>query len=624
MSARRRSGLVLTLALLAACAGGGGSPNAGSTSDGASSAASDVIAPTPTPTTVLTADQTVHSVGASFEYGAFLVTFGELVYDAKVQQASIGVRYTNLGAHWNQPEPRGRLTMDGVEHLVSGSSVDIPPRRHADLTITVPSLPNDPVLGHGTLRFGADDRNQPVVHLDDGTVEHGLLTTDLTLDGWAHIGKYTVHLTGAHLQAGNRDLNIQAPKGERVLRLDVDEYNNRADRVNGFAPNEHLTLRRPDGSVAVATGNSDFFGPISWTVSSDVWVEVPVSEQPTGDYQLLLSSISPISLAALHPELIERAPIAFTIGALPTGAPPTDPLPQPDLTPPGGPVTGEAFDEPLDVGVMNVPGFLFQPVRLRWDPTTRTARLDGDATYLQTVTDPATGPLTASPQWSFSQQLLSGRYAYTGVIEGDPTVPAGSPKRITIEFLGVNALDADDAGLLVGPRNTQASALPLGPASDLAAYPPNPEEQLIVAPAVVSGPWTVQLVSYRLGLIESLTPPPPGQRELEVTMDVSSAPDVEVGALGLSFVPAAQVFLAGPDGYMVQAFGDSGFVPSKPGETHRQSVTFHVPETFTAGRYAFVVRSREEAQDISGAPFIEVTFAADLGTVTEPVTAADQ
>jgi hypothetical protein len=612
---------VLTTALITACSGGGGSA-------GGSNAHRDIETSNPgvprTTTRVLNADQTAHAIGASFEYGAFLVTFGELVYDAKLQQASIGARYTNLGTHWSQPEPRGSLTVEGIEHPVSGSSVDIPPRRSADLTITVSSVATDPVVAHATLRFGAEDRNQPIVHLDDGTVEHGLLRTDIALDGWAHLGKYTVHLTGAHLQAGNRDNNIQAPKGERLLRLDVDEYNNRADRVNGFGPGEHLTLRRPDGSVAAATGTSDFFGPISWTVSSDVWVEIPVSEQPTGDYQLLLNSLSPLGFGALHPELIEHAPIAFSLGDLPAGIEPTDPLPTPDLTPPGGPVTGKPFDEPLDVGVMNVPGFLFEPVHLRWEPDKRTATLDGDATYLQIVTDPATGPLSAAVQFGFSAQLVSGRYAYTGVVVGNTVVPAGPPKRISIEFLSVTALDPDDVGVLIGPRNAQASSLPLGPTSSLATYPPNPEEQAIVAPPVVAGPWTVQLVSYRLGLIESLTPPPPGQRELEVTMDVTAAAGAEVGALGLSFVPAAQVFLSGADGYMTQAFGDSGFVPVTPGEKHRQSVTFHVPETFAAGRYGFVVRSREEAQNISGAPFIETTFGADLGLARHPITADDQ
>jgi hypothetical protein len=134
------------------------------------------------------------------------------------------------------------------------------------------------------------------------------------------------------------------------------------------------------------------------------------------------------------------------------------------------------------------------------------------------------------------------------------------------------------------------------------------------AAAVTAGDWTVHLTGYRVGLLQTTDPPAPGRRALEVIMDVTASPTAQVKALGLSFRASVQLFVASPNGYMLQAVGYSGLVQFEPGATHRASVTFHVPDSFSAGRRGFVLRGGDETADVTTDVFIETTFAAELGS----------
>jgi len=169
---------------------------------------------------------------------------------------------------------------------------------------------------------------------------------------------------------------------------------------------------------------------------------------------------------------------------------------------------------------------------------------------------------------------------------------------------------------MIGPRNSFASTLPLGPGSNLPVYPPAPTEQPITAEPAVAGDWTVQLISYRVGLFDSATPAPPGMRDLELTLDATIAPTAQPKALGLWFRGAAQLFLASPDGYLVQPVEDHRLVPFQPGDTQSATVTFRVPESFQPGTYRLVLRSTDETTDVTADGWIETSFSAALGTTT--------
>lgn len=602
MRARSARALVAAL-LLAACSGGGGS---------SSTQSSSAAGATSTSSLALRDGQTAHRIGATFQYGGFLVTIGNAVYDSNEGTLLLGVRFRNIGGVWNQPEVQADLDVGGTHRPITADTpVDVPPERSTDVTLTVSTLDGDPTRD-GVLAWGRPDRDQPIIHLDDGHVDGGFIPAAVPIDGWAHIGKYAVHLTGGQVQAAYLDLNQQADPGQRVLRIAFDEYANRLDPVNGFYPGEHLTLVRPDGQTVDGVDGSVGLAPMSWTASTRNWIELPVASDPSGDYQLLLSSLSPKGFSTLHPELIERVPIAFHLDEVQAGVAPDEPLPNPELPDADQPQRAP-IDVALEVGAVNVPGFTFRPTHLRWDPAAKSATVDGEATYLQTESNPSTGFLAITPQFSFTHLLVSGGRSYTGIVAGNLEVPAGAPRPITIEYLSVDRLDANDAGLFIGPRSSQASSIPLGRASAVPRYPPPPEEQPITASPATAGPWTVQLVAFRVGLLQIDNPPPPGERDLEVIMDVTASPSATVPSLGLSYRPVVQLFIAGADGYMTQARGDSGLVLYNPGETHRQSVTFHVSDTFSPGRVGFVLRSADEVADVQLNAFVETTFGADLG-----------
>ena len=574
-------------------------------------------APTTTAPIELAAGQVLHHIGTTFQYGAFLVTIGDAVYDKAEGTLFIGARFRNLSSQWAQPETAAALTTGGTEYPLFGVVVDVPPARSADVTITVESLPADPAPA-GTIAWGRPDRDQPVIALaGNGAGKNLFRPTPLAVDTWAAIGKYGVHVTGAEVLAGALDLNLQADPGQRFLRLTFDEFAARLDPVNGFYPVEHLTLVRPDGETVEGTESSEGFATLSWTAAGGNWIEFPIPADPAGRYELLLSSLSPKGFSTLHPELVERVSAPFRLGALQVAKAVADPTtPRPTLTSltevtPGA----KAVDVPLDAGVLNVPGFTFTPERLQWDPAAANATVTGTAKYIQTESDDTTGILDTDPQFSFTTLLASGGQFTNCAPDEPPTVPRGRPVEVVLQCPSTYALDPNAVGLLMGPRSTQASSIPLGPKSPVPAYPPAPIDAKITAPKVTAGDWTVQLVSYRVGLLQSAVFATPGRRQLEVRMKITASPSARVSALGLSFTSGKQVFLAGADGYLTQPVADSGLVSYEPGATHEQSVTFSVPDSFTGGDIALVLRSNSEVGEIGFDRFTETTFVAHLAQV---------
>jgi hypothetical protein len=126
----------------------------------------------------------------------------------------------------------------------------------------------------------------------------------------------------------------------------------------------------------------------------------------------------------------------------------------------------------------------------------------------------------------------------------------------------------------------------------------------------------VTLTGFRTGFLQSTTAPPPGRFELEVLLTLTLGPAATDVSSGLSFTPAAQLFLATPDGYMVAAVRDGGTLAFAPGETKELSVTFEVSDSFQPGTLSFVLRSINEI--IARSPLIETTFPASLGGTALP------
>ncbi|HEX7094553.1 MAG TPA: hypothetical protein VF183_01630 [Acidimicrobiales bacterium] len=576
--------------------------------------ASDVTEPTPT--LELGPGQTQHTVGVTFQYGPFEVTVGDVVYDRDAQELLLGLRFRNLSDAWAMPETAAELRVGDTTLPVIGSAMDIPPRHHADVTWTVGPLAEDPVPD-GELFWGRPDRDQPVVRLD-GTGTNLWRRVPIELDGWAGIGKYSLHLTGGEILAASTRLGFQPPVGERVLRLVFDTYAHTVDPVNGFYPLEHMRLVRPDGVTVDGVASSPGFAPMAWTATAGNTIDFPISAEPAGDYVLELSSLSTNGLSTLHPALIERVAMPFTVPRVEApSTKATEPRPVPDLTltAPGS-TSSHPITLQLDSGTVNVGGFLLTPTALDWDPSTSLATLTGTVTSIETATPPGMedlvgGLLDIPPQFSFTVALVSaGRY-FTGIIPST-MVDQEAPTTITIEFLGVDSLDTDDIGLVIGPREGAPSSLPLTAGSSVPSYPPPPIIDRIDAEPVSAGDWTIHIEGYRTGFLRGTQPPPPGMLDLEVFFTMTASPGATVRSLGLSFRPSVQVFLAQPDGYMQQPVADSGLVFYEPGESKRQSVTFHVPDIFAPGTYSFVLRSADESTEVTVDSFVETTFSAVL------------
>ena len=579
----------------------------------------------PTTTTLrLAPGQVDHVVDTSFQYGSFTITVGHAVYDRRAQQLTVGLRFHNTSEVWGQSEISGMLTKaDGTQVGFSGQPYVVPPGSTIDVTGSSATVPTDP-FPHGKIAWGSPDRSQPVIRLDGHGGTNLWLPRSIKLDGWAHIGKFGVHATRAVVNAAELNMGIQAPAGMRILRVYCDAFTNKGT-VSPFAAKDNLLLKLPDGSTVDALDGSPAGGQLSWVQQPGTWADFPIPTSLRGRYSLLLASMPKLGFGTIRPELIERRPIAFVIGALTPRPPPHASPPVPDLTPPGTVTKGIPIDQKLAVGTMNVSGYDVTPTRLRWDPSTTTVTLDVTVTALAghgpggTIGLAAVSGLGAPPQFGFSEVIISHGKPLTGVVSGPAQVDPDKPTHLTLSFLGAQTFDADDAALYVGSSGGGASSLPLGATSPVAAYPDHVSTTTITAPAVSAGPWTVTLRAARLGLLVSSTPPRPGWRDLEVTFDVQAAPDAAKNAFGLSFSAKYQLLLAGPSGYDTEAIAGDDPVQQKPGQVLRYTTTFEVPETFHGGQLAFVLRSRSEVGDLTTS-WIETRFIAAVGTTT---TAAD-
>jgi hypothetical protein len=627
---RRRVAVIAAAVLVAAGCSGSSAKGAPVAPGPTATKAPPGPARTSPPTTqALRPGQTRHHVGAVFEYGSFLVTIGESVYDASTKTLALGVRYSNLGGQWHDFLAQGTVTDGSFQAPLLSNTGTVPARLFVDTTVTAEGFDHDPTAT-GTVTWGRPDRDTPIIHLADGHVDGGWLPTPVAIDTWGSQGKYTVHVTGAKVLSGFPATDVQADPGSRVLHLDFDEWAAHQDPVNGFYPVEHLTLQRPDGTTVETDQSSDGIAPVSWTALAGQWIEFPVAADPAGDYRLLLTSLSTKGMSTFHPELLEKASLSFTIPKVASAGAPTDPVPGPsvDLTALGAvPPAATALDLALTVNPINVPGFTFAPQHLHWDPAAKTAELTGAASLIEAndntaPADATSAPgaaaslLDAPPVFDFSVVLASQHRMYTGTIDPMDPIVAGKPAPVTIRFDLVDRLDAADVSLAMGSNHSNPSTLPLVPGGALPQYPPDPRDAAVTDPTVTAGVWSIHVVSYRVGRLLGSTPPPPGQLDLEFTVDVTIAPNAPPKALGLSFRPSVQVFLARSDGYLQQAIADGGLVQFQPGETHRERVLFHVPDAFRPGPMGVVLRGGDETADVTTDVFPETTFTAVLAGLT--------
>jgi hypothetical protein len=653
--------LTLVTALVASCsagadseAGPGSSPPSTSVAIGQSSlgtAVASTALPGSTAPPVDTLDGPV--LGNRFQYQANLVELGRLVYDAETSTAWLGVRVTNISDRWSVFDGSSVIDIDGA--LTNGftDALNLPPGVTADVTLEYGSLTGNPVT-NGVLRWGSAGLAQPTVELSSATLTDGDEPRMLPLEGSAAIGKHAIQLNGLVLQSASLAFGVQAPVGERVLRVQFDEFTSAESPIYGFAPKEHLQLVRPDGTTVDPVGGNDGYTPVSWTVWANNWVEFPVDDDPVGDYELLLNSVVPTALGTTRPDLIERVGVPFSltdqaIAEAPTRAsttgvtalgeasaipepiiPANDPTDSPSTSP--STTQSALADEPLDVGTMNVPGFLVTPTAVSFDPNAGEVRLRVDVTSIEpdssnqapvigadgdpveVALDQAAGVLATDPQF-FTEILLVGNNSTTpGYVDGtDAFVAVGTTESMDIVFGAVRNFDLASAGLAIGRRSGAASTLPLGPDSRLPAHPALPETLLVDAEPVTADTFTISLRTARLGLLQSTYLARAGERQLELTVDVSVPPDVPLTFSTSSFRGSQQMFIEGAGGWLIQPTGAGGIAVFEPGQTRRVTVTWNVPESFQPGPIRLVLRGIDEAIDITPEPWTETSFTAVLG-----------
>ena len=616
---RRSAGVVAVVAALAllaaACSADGGT----SAPDGSASAAAEAVAGSITDGPFdagaeLQPGEVAHEVGTSFQYQAFVITVGVMVHDAESSQLRLGLRFANISGGWAQTDATAELELgDGTTVPVSGDLFEVPPGVAVDVTATASSVPQDPVAD-AVVTWGRPAFDRPVFRLDGSGGENLWLPATVPVDGWVQIGKFGIHLTGVQVNASKLDLGIQAEPGERVLRVFVEEYTARGSTAP-FDARNNLLLRLPSGEELDAVDGSPMANQLSWTAQGGQWAEFEVPADLDGAYELLLASVAKVGFSTLQPELIERRAIPFELVDVVAGPPPervdlTFPMPYPPE--PEG--IGEPFAVDLDVGSVNVPGYDVEPTGLAYDPVTRTATVDATVTSLVSAAAPDDGILSAEPTFGFRVVLASAGRLATGVIEGSGVVDAEVPTEVRFAFSDVRQLTPDGAGLYIGPGNGAVASMPLGAESTVPAWPPAPVEQLVTAPEITAGDWTVRLRSYRLGLFNPSLTPELGRRQLEVSLEATASPSAPVRALGLSFRPVYQVLLGSGTGYDQGAVADSGLVELTPGQSVTLTVTFDVADSFQGGRVPFVVRSRGEFAEIAEL-WVETRFEADLTVV---------
>lgn len=608
---RLAGGLVVAAMVLAAACSADEDATVPEASDAAAAFAGSITAGPVAAGTSLEPGEVAHDIGTSFQYQSFVITVGVMVHDADAGQLRLGLRFANVSAGWAQTDATAELELgDGTSVPVAGDLFEVPPGVAVDVTAIASSVPEDPVAD-GVVTWGRPSFDQPVFRLDGTGGDNLWLPATFPLDGWTQIGKFGIHLTGVQVNASKLDLGIQAEAGERILRVFVEEYTARGS-TSPFDARSNLLLRLPSGEELDAVDGSPMANQLSWTAQGGQWAEFEIPADVDGAYELLLASVAKVGFSTLQPELIERRAIPFELTEVAPGPPPelvdlAFPMPYPPA--PEG--AGEAFTVDLDVGSMNVPGYDVEPTRLAYDPVARTATVDATVTSLVSAAGPDDGILSAEPTFGFRLVLASGGRLATGVVEGSGLVDADVPTELRFQFSDVRRLTPDGAGLYIGPGNGAVASMPFGAASTVPAWPPAPVEQLIEAPEITAGDWTVRLQSYRLGLFNPSSTPELGRRQLEISLKVTTSPSAQVRALGLSFRPIYQVLLGSGTGYDQGAVADSGLVELTPGQSITLTVAFDVADSFQGGRVPFVVRSRAEFAEIFEF-WVESRFEADL------------
>lgn len=609
MTARRRARLAalvgLALFVPLGCTSGSGIGPDGATATGVAVPATPPLAP----------GQVAHDVGTSFQYQSFVISVGRAVYDPAEKRLALGLRYNNISGRWAQTAPSGELDVgDGTKVHVAGDLVQVPPGVSVDITAVADSIAHDPVDG-GVVTWGSPSFDQPSFRLDGRGGDHLWLPADVALDKWSQIGKFGVHITGVQVNASKVDLGIQADPGKRVLRVFAEEYTAKGT-TSPFRAGDNLLLRIPSGEVLDAVDSTPAASQLSWTSQGGQWADFEIPADLNGKYEVQLASAAKLGFGTIRPELIERRPIPFELENVRPGPAPTGQnLASPLYVPPGAPGEGDAFAVDVNTGSMNIPGYDFRPTHLAYDPAKKTATLDATVTSLVSSSGPTGGVLSGAPSFGFQTVLAFDGHLATGTTVGDAKLDTKKPSQVNFEFTDVQRLNLDGAGLYVGPSDGAVSSMPLGPRSNVRAWPPPHIAQTASASTITAGDWTVQLRAYRVGLFNPSLRPAVGRRQLEMSLKITASQAAHVNALGLSFQPQYQVLIGSGTGYDQGAIADSGLVEVKPAETVDLTVTFDVPDTFAGGHMPFAVRSRAEFGDL-GATWVETRFLADLTTQT--------
>ncbi len=647
-------GVALATALLAGCTDGGTSKS-GNPSSGAVATAEMASGPAglggaaSRPVVANPATQRSVDVGTTFDYGSFRITIGHVVFDRDLQAVGIGARVHNTAGVWRQTTwPGAALRIADKEHVLFGPVIDLPPGALVDVTLTAELVSGDPLAGdplaRGVFHLGAPTDLQidiPLVALAErpADAEKPFVATPVVAEGWASIGKYSVHVTGAMLLTSAPEVGATPLRDERVLRLTYDLFAIRQDPVQGFGASEHLKLKRPDGKTVDPLSASSIVFPVSWSAFVSNTVDFAVPANVDGNYSLSLSSLSPIGLVP-NPSAIERVDLPLAIALGEATVPPLEPSAIPDLTllrnptkssaSPSAGTSKDAVDVDLDRRG-NPTGFTVQVKGMRRPAGSTTVTLDVVVKALAWDLPPAAAPgstpgstpgsdperiiiegaakearglLAVDPQFSPTVALIAGGQVLPGTID---TKEYGIPETgRTMSFVFTSLSSAvptlDDATLVIGNRTVRPAYVPLGDRSPMPLDPVAPGAGVrIDSPSIVSDHWSVKVRSSRLGLFSGDVPV--GKVQLELDLVVTIASTAKPGSLGLTFRPEAQVFLARSDGYLVQPVKTAAAQAFEPGATHALKVVFTLDAGVldrrgAADLDALMIRSRDESGDI--------------------------
>lgn len=530
--------------------------------------------------------QRAKELDESFQYGAFLLTVGTVVWDEADSRVYVGVRYRNLSESWATPQMSFDLAVGDRSAPLLTTVPSIPPGASADVTLDT-HFEESP-LEHGDILVGSSSHLRPIVHLDGRPTEDAVLPASVELDSWVRNGKYAIHVTGAQLLGGRIDGSDQPiDVGQRVLHLTEDTFAVKQDPLNGWFPSEHLQLQAEDGTVIEAVSASKGYAPLSWTAHEDDYVEFLVPEDYAGTYQLQLSSVSTKSFGIVDPATIKRTSVEITIPELTPIEPPVAP-PVPLLP---GTSTATAVDQDLPDLQVNVGGFLLTLHHITWDPETEAASIDAS---VESIADAeGTSGLSSETFYPNAVLIWGGQLAQVRLPGG--SVPPEGSVPVELELEHVRDFSLDDAVMILGVSSSRPSAVALGADPGYPEWPPIPVSTQVADTTLTADDFTVVVHSYRTGQLQAVAPARPGFMDLEVVFDVTYS---AAAIAGSTFRQQGQVLLSRPDGYLTQATLSSDVVIINPGETKRASALFSVPDTFDGGTIGIVVRSRDEVTDL--------------------------